>query len=78
MSELTSQTNSYARDSALSTAPTSQQTSFLQTPKPAIPKRLILCCDGTWMDSLGKGRYVTSNPRKDPRSPMVASSPPPT
>ena len=59
MSELTSQTNSHTRDSALSTAPTSQ-TSFLQTPKPAIPKRLILCCDGTWMDSLGKGRYVTS------------------
>lgn len=22
--------------------------------RPGMPKRLIICCDGTWMDSLGK------------------------
>jgi uncharacterized protein (DUF2235 family) len=24
-----------------------------------MPKRIIVCCDGTWMDQLGKEGYVT-------------------
>jgi hypothetical protein len=26
--------------------------------RPGPPKRLIVCCDGTWMDSLGEKRLV--------------------
>ncbi|KAK3374642.1 hypothetical protein B0H63DRAFT_437430 [Podospora didyma] len=29
---------------------------------PNAPKRLIVCCDGTWMDSLGKKGYVGQEP----------------
>lgn len=31
------------------------ETPSLQTGIKAKPKRIIVCCDGTWMDSLGKG-----------------------
>lgn len=30
------------------------ETPSLQTGTKAKPKRIIVCCDGTWMDSLGK------------------------
>ncbi|KAK0623720.1 hypothetical protein B0T14DRAFT_516939 [Immersiella caudata] len=32
-------------------------TDATQTGNLGVPKRLILCCDGTWMDSLGKKSY---------------------
>lgn len=32
-------------------------------PPPGAPKRLIVCCDGTWMDSLGAEGFVAkANP----------------
>ena len=34
------------------------RTPSLQAGAKAAPKRIIVCCDGTWMDSLGKKGYV--------------------